>query len=83
VTNADCLPTRKSEAFRYADLDALAQVWPLPEAGNPRGRGAGGSFARTIDAARGRTRGWRIALEGRQGRSARAQRRAMPMAGWR
>jgi len=27
---ADALPTRKSEDFRYADLDALAQVWPVP-----------------------------------------------------
>ncbi|MGE3690648.1 MAG: SufD family Fe-S cluster assembly protein [Novosphingobium sp.] len=26
------LPTRKSELFRYADLDALAKLWPLPEA---------------------------------------------------
>jgi Fe-S cluster assembly protein SufD len=25
------LPTRKSEAFRYADIDALALLWPLPE----------------------------------------------------
>lgn len=24
------LPSRKTEAFRYADLDALAQVWPVP-----------------------------------------------------
>ena len=26
------LPSRKSEAWRYADLDALAALWPLPEA---------------------------------------------------
>jgi Fe-S cluster assembly protein SufD len=41
------LPTRKSEEWRYADLDALARVWPLPERENvvvP----AGGSFARAI-----------------------------------
>ncbi len=25
------LPTRRDEAWRYADLDALARVWPLPE----------------------------------------------------
>lgn len=27
--NALALPTRKDEAFRYADLDALALVWPV------------------------------------------------------
>ena len=26
------LPTRKDEAYRYSDLDALARVWPLPAA---------------------------------------------------
>ena len=26
------LPTRRDEAFRYSDLDALARVWPLPVA---------------------------------------------------
>jgi len=31
VTEALALPTRKSEAWRYADLDALARLWPLPE----------------------------------------------------
>lgn len=41
------LPTRKSEEYRYADLDALARLWPLPEPENvvvP----AGDSFARAI-----------------------------------
>jgi Fe-S cluster assembly protein SufD len=41
------LPTRKSEEFRYADLDALAGLWPLPEPESvvvP----AGGSFSRAI-----------------------------------
>ncbi|MFT4026476.1 MAG: SufD family Fe-S cluster assembly protein [Novosphingobium sp.] len=41
------LPTRKSEEYRYADLDALAKLWPLPE----RERiavPAGDSFARAI-----------------------------------
>jgi Fe-S cluster assembly protein SufD len=41
------LPTRHDEAFRYSDIDALAQVWPLPAAECvvvP----AGGSFVRTI-----------------------------------
>ncbi|MCX7864926.1 MAG: SufD family Fe-S cluster assembly protein [Novosphingobium sp.] len=41
------LPTRKNEDYRYADLDALARLWPLPEPENvivP----AGGSFERTI-----------------------------------
>ena len=26
------LPTRRDEAFRYSDMDALARVWPLPAA---------------------------------------------------
>ena len=41
------LPTRRDEAFRYSDLDALARVWPLPVAECivvP----AGGNFVRTI-----------------------------------
>ena len=41
------LPTKRDEAFRYSDLDALAQVWPLPAAECvvvP----AGGDFVRTI-----------------------------------
>lgn len=28
--NALALPTRRDEAWRYSDLDALAAVWPLP-----------------------------------------------------
>jgi Fe-S cluster assembly protein SufD len=45
--NAVALPTRRDEAFRYSDLDALARVWPLPAAESivvP----AGGSFSRAI-----------------------------------
>ncbi len=41
------LPTRRDEAWRYSDIDALARVWPLPSAESiivP----AGGNFARTI-----------------------------------
>ncbi len=41
------LPTRRDEALRYSDLDALARVWPLPAAECvvvP----AGGNFVRTI-----------------------------------
>jgi Fe-S cluster assembly protein SufD len=41
------LPTRREEAWRYSDIDALARVWPLPAAECvvvP----AGGNFARTI-----------------------------------
>ncbi len=41
------LPTRKDEAFRYADLGALAKVWPLPAPERvivP----AGGKFTRAI-----------------------------------
>lgn len=32
MTAGLALPTRKSEEYRYADLDALAHYWPLPEA---------------------------------------------------
>jgi Fe-S cluster assembly protein SufD len=41
------LPSRREEAWRYADLEALARVWPLPAAEQlivP----AGGSFSRAI-----------------------------------
>lgn len=47
MRNFAALPTRKSEEFRYADIDALAKLWPLPEPENvvvP----AGGSFSRAI-----------------------------------
>jgi len=27
--SVDTLPTRKAEAFRYTDLDALAGIWPV------------------------------------------------------
>ena len=41
------LPTRRDEAWRYSDIDALARAWPLPAAECvvvP----AGGNFVRTI-----------------------------------
>jgi len=41
------LPSRKDEAWRYSNIDALARIWPLPAAENvivP----AGATFARTI-----------------------------------
>ena len=41
------LPTRRDEAFRYSDIDALARVWPLPAA-EACVVPAGGNFARTI-----------------------------------
>jgi Fe-S cluster assembly protein SufD len=47
VSSPAALPTRKSEAYRYADLGALAALWPIPEAESvvvP----AGGSFSRAI-----------------------------------
>ena len=43
----NALPTRKDEAFRYSDLDALARAWPLPAPESiivP----SGGEFVRTI-----------------------------------
>ena len=47
MSQALALPTRRNEEFRYADLDALAKLWPLPE----RERivvPEGGSFVRAI-----------------------------------
>ena len=47
MTGTAALPTRKSEEWRYADMDALARLWPLPEAESvivP----AGGNFSRSI-----------------------------------
>ncbi|MDR2856529.1 MAG: SufD family Fe-S cluster assembly protein [Novosphingobium sp.] len=47
MTGPAPLPTRKAEAFRYADIGALAKLWPLPEPESvvvP----AGGSFSRAI-----------------------------------
>ena len=41
------LPTRRDEAWRYSDIDALARAWPLPEAESVIVL-AGGDFARTI-----------------------------------
>jgi Fe-S cluster assembly protein SufD len=41
------LPTRRDEAFRYSDMDALARVWPLPAA-ECAVVPAGGNFERTI-----------------------------------
>lgn len=32
MSTLEALPTRKNEAWRYADLDAVAALWPLPEA---------------------------------------------------
>jgi Fe-S cluster assembly protein SufD len=44
---AALLPTRRNEAWRYSDIDALARVWPLP-AREAIVVPAGGNFARTI-----------------------------------
>ena len=45
--NAIALPTRRDEAWHYADFDALARLWPLPAVERivvP----AGGVFSRAI-----------------------------------
>jgi Fe-S cluster assembly protein SufD len=45
--NVAALPTRRDEAWRYSDMDALARAWPLPAPESiivP----AGGAFSRTI-----------------------------------
>ena len=41
------LPTRRDEAFRYSDIEALVRVWPLPAAESVLVP-AGGNFVRTI-----------------------------------
>ena len=41
------LPTRRDEAWRYSDIEALARVWPLPAAECVLVP-AGGNFVRTI-----------------------------------
>jgi Fe-S cluster assembly protein SufD len=41
------LPTRRDEAWRYSDIDALKRVWPLPAA-KAVVVPAGGNFVRTI-----------------------------------
>ncbi len=45
--NAIALPTRRDEAWRYADMGALARLWPLP-AVERIAVPAGGSFSRSI-----------------------------------
>lgn len=52
--NARALPTRRDEAWRYSDLDALAEVWPSGVVSETIVVPAGESLARTIvaDAAR-------------------------------
>jgi Fe-S cluster assembly protein SufD len=47
VSDLAILPTRKAEDWRYADLDALARLWPLP-APERVDVAAGESFSRTI-----------------------------------
>ena len=41
------IPTRRDEAWRYSDMEALARLWPLP-APESIVVPAGGKFARTI-----------------------------------
>lgn len=45
--NAVSLPTRRDEAWRYADMDALGRLWPLP-AVERIDVPAGGTFSRSI-----------------------------------
>lgn len=47
MSMALALPTRKAEAWRYADLDALAALWPLPDA-ERIAVAAGESFQRAV-----------------------------------
>jgi Fe-S cluster assembly protein SufD len=47
VSQVLALPTRRSEEWRYADLEALERVWPLPER-QRIGVRAGEAFSRAI-----------------------------------
>lgn len=47
MIEAPALPTRRAEEWRYADLDALAAFWPLPEAEQVT-VAAGAGFSRAI-----------------------------------
>lgn len=55
------LPTRRDEAWRYSDIDALTRAWPLPEA-EAIVVPAGGSFERTIVQDSGAIRQLNIAI---------------------
>jgi Fe-S cluster assembly protein SufD len=45
VTTAALLPTKADEAFRYADLAALATLWPLPTQAVDVAAGESGSLS--------------------------------------
>lgn len=45
MTTATLVPTRADEAFRYADLAALATLWPLPTQAVDVAAGASGSLS--------------------------------------
>jgi Fe-S cluster assembly protein SufD len=47
VTGTAALPTRRDEAWRYADIEAVARLWPLPAIEQLR-VAAGEPFSRTI-----------------------------------
>ena len=53
MSEAQTLPTRKDEAFRYADLDALAGLWPVTREEIRVGPGASDALAIVQDAAQG------------------------------
>lgn len=61
--NAVALPTRRDEAWRYADLDALARAWPLP-ARREIVVADGDAIARTIviDGGDAAVEEWRVVL---------------------
>lgn len=57
------LPTRKDEAFRYADLAALEPLWPLPVQDIHVGAGEQGALAVVLDGANDAARDIAITLE--------------------
>ena len=61
--NAMTLPTRKDEAFRYADLDALAGVWPVAREEVRVVAGESGSLAIVVEGSAAVARHLIITLE--------------------
>lgn len=57
------LPTRKDEAYRYADLAALEAIWPLPAERIVLGAGEQGAKAIVVDAAGPQARDIEIVLD--------------------
>ncbi|MBB4614684.1 SufD family Fe-S cluster assembly protein [Novosphingobium taihuense] len=63
MSEALALPTRKDEAYRYADLAALETLWPLPVQDIRVGAGEQGALAMVLDGANDAAHDIAITLE--------------------